>query len=909
MSVDFENIYKGAESDETGELLLEDIEAEISGIFEHIKSDYGVVRLNQALSDLKNYAEGDDELKSFLEENQDSVASEFIRLGAISETDWQTFKTEQTEKYHSSLPPAESWTSDLDPARTPEITREALAAKLQFPPDPFAEPELAAEFASVREAYLDEVAQKWHQKLELHQQAQQKLFETFSQQIAQTSPPNLDPISDSQIDFNQFSALFPKLDFSDLDAEKSQKLQNFWDEKVNTLWRDWQNLVQQAQKKQAEKEDAEIQQEQLRLAQLAREELEAKKKQEQEQREKELKEKKEMTEDKNDANEISDKQKSDWLEKIQNFDPDPKLAEKKFADFEAAFLAKNPELKNIYPDAKWAQKSLEKRWKNFLAELEKSQSSKEVKEVKDDDRNDREPILDDRRQMAEDGKQVLDEKLQMQEMKEVKEVKEMKEMKDDDRNDREEISNEQLQTAEKEDLKPPTNQLSNNPAFQNRTLKIKERDLPVAESRWKIMHADSRLHLNLVLHRYPGLSNFILETIAILPAEKFNSLLLRLREVKIQNASKSEVIDWMNVFCESVEIPFLKSRNPESFLAFQTYCQQYFSWSPSQQKREIEVLDLEETQISPPNETQNLEAEIQPAEDLDAENLVDEPMPEVADKEDENFEIEMEPAVAEVSDEEESQDLNAEIETELEIVEPETEQIEEIDDESPAEIEAENLDEIEMGDEETLPIEAEITDEVLLEEDAEFETEENAEILENDEVLEAWFANLEREVAENEAETDLEPDEFQHQYNSLRDRPTRLTISQKVSQIVRLLAAYSARGNGRAFEKLLGKLSGVLRQMVLQQMRLHGLLVPGARSPIELFRGAYFQSPSQVSLAQVFRAVERYLFWNYHKKITLPLFPEYEFLFLDAEVADQTFGKIVDEIEKNFCKFSGFWSH
>ena len=900
MSVDFENIYKGAESDETGELLLEDIEAEISGIFEHIKSDYGVVRLNQALSDLQHYAEGDDELKSFLDENQDSVASEFIRLGAISETDWQTFKTEQTEKYHSSLPSAESWVVDLDPAQTPEITRENFAAQIQLPPDPFAEPELAAEFASVREAYLDQVQKKWREKLQLHQQNQQKLFETFSQQIAQTSPPSLDPISDSQIDFNQFSALLPKPDFSDVDAEKAQILQNFWDEKVNTLWRDWQNLLQQSQKKQAQKEAAEIQQEQLRLAQLAREEKE------QEDRRKISDDREKMKEDKNDANEISDKQKSDWLGKIQNFDPDPKLAEKSFADFQSAFLAKNPKIKNIYPDAKWAQKSLQKRWKNFLDELEKSQSSKEVKEVKDDDRNDREPISDDRRQMAEDGKQVLDEKLQMQEMKE---MKEMKEVKEDDRNDREEISNEQLQTAEKEDLKPPTNQLSNNPAFQNRTLKIKERDLPVAESRWKIMHADSRLHLNLVLHRYPGLSNFILETIAILPAEKFNSLLLRLREVKIQNASKSEVIDWMNVFCESVEIPFLKSRNPESFLAFQTYCQQYFSWSPSQQKREIEVLDLEEAQISPPNETQNLEAEIQPAEDLDVENLVDEPMPEVADKEDENFEIEMEPAVAEVSDEEENQDLDAEIETDLEILEPETEQIEEIDDESPAEIEAENLDEIEMGDEETLPIEAEITDEVLLEEDAEFETEENAEILENDEVLEAWFANLEREVAENEAETNLEPDEFQHQYNSLRDRPTRLTISQKVSQIVRLLAAYSARGNGRAFEKLLGKLSGVLRQMVLQQMRLHGLLVPGARSPIELFRGAYFQSPSQVSLAQVFRAVERYLFWNYHKKITLPLFPEYEFLFLDAEVADQTFGKIVDEIEKNFCKFSGFWSH
>ena len=137
MSVDFENIYNGAESDETGELLLEDIEAEISGIFEHIKSDYGVVRLNQALSDLQHYAEGDDELKSFLDENQDSVASEFIRLGGLSESDWQTFKTEQTEKYHSSLPPAESWVVDLDPAQNPEITRENFAAQTPTAPRPF----------------------------------------------------------------------------------------------------------------------------------------------------------------------------------------------------------------------------------------------------------------------------------------------------------------------------------------------------------------------------------------------------------------------------------------------------------------------------------------------------------------------------------------------------------------------------------------------------------------------------------------------------------------------------------------------------------------------------------------------------------------------------------------------------
>ncbi len=238
---------------------------------------------------------------------------------------------------------------------------------------------------------------------------------------------------------------------------------------------------------------------------------------------------------------------------------------------------------------------------------------------------------------------------------------------------------------------------------------------------------------NLMQHFHQPLAGFILEALAVIPQDKFDILMQKMKETSVRSGSQEDAQNWLHVFCENIGMSYLAKETPEAFTEMKQNYQTRFSSSfENDAKSRTEEAEAEDeiVDIAPENEEADLEA------------LEDEIVPEILDEDADDLEApadELDPEIDEPILDEDSEAL--------EIPESETPDLK-----TPVE---------EMADEELDKVEGEIltpeTDHNIIEPNlTEFDHE--AQELQTDEQIEDVDI---MEDAEVEADSILEDDEIE----------------------------------------------------------------------------------------------------------------------------------------------------
>jgi len=974
---------------------------------DRLKGSDGVARVSSCLNTLRNgYSLGREQsqsLNSLLSDFEDKVVDRLLEYGAIDESEWQGFKKQQLKEYEDEFPKPEDILASLDLSQNKNISEDDFKAQIEFAPDPLAEPELVAAFAESRKDYLANVWNQWQEKVKAYVVAQQLLEKNTLSDIESLSLPDLDPAENLEISQKDFVALFGKPDFSEIEPVTVQRLERVWEKKINALWKDWQKQVAVAReekvakdltdKKAQEKQEQEAKEaaakEQAEQDRAEKEENERKEREEEEkaeQAQKEIEDEKENPEivetevveevdvevaETDEADSADAKKESKSLEPniavlIKQFKAQQKRRPdddfENFEDYEQAFLKANPKMKAAYFDSKSLRDRLKSDWKDvrvvkkFEKEVAEQKIETQVQKKETTVAESFETLI------TKKGIEFADEAAYLKAFYEANpnakrsknlEAKLVAQAKFSTVDPTKiEVEPEQS-VSETADLVSPKKEPENLEAapteFNEKKLNISEKHRAVGFKRWESMSRDSRMHLNMIIRNHPALEVFILETIALLPTDKFNRLQLQLRDVPVKNGSNAEVVNWFSVFCEAIGLSYLKGQNAGSLSQFNSYCQQRLRWKPVDQKEteQEDLLAIDPEPILTPEDEVALdeEAEIEAEEiiAIEEEVLIPETPIAIEIEDDEPLEIE---AIEVVTFSEEvilpSDEALDPIDTDIPLEEdfevdsldtPASDMsdslwgVEALADpeeglllEDEAEEATEEVDDMLEASDEMLeaPLEAELTEDESL--------EESMEVVVDEEVLADLILSLEEDdsqLEDNEADTAEETDAVETtvdevtepellpiqeiasdekpspeilEYNYHRAQAENISLSLQISQIMRQLQQYAMLGDYDSLNALLTQLDGFLLQLVLQRLRLQGLLKPHPESLIEFFGKVYFTGQDEILLSQILLAVERYLFWVYKKEIKLPIPADNK--SLSKSNACQLFEKIINHIER-----------
>ncbi len=141
-----------------------------------------------------------------------------------------------------------------------------------------------------------------------------------------------------------------------------------------------------------------------------------------------------------------------------------------------------------------------------------------------------------------------------------------------------------------------------------------------AIERFKEMHNRSDVGLQTVMQEFhQPLGTFILETLAVMPKDKYDKAVNALKDVRVEAGKREQVSDWLKVLCKNAGLSFLEKETSTGFSQLKQNFNTYFGTSLNK-AWEVGTDEVEEvTDI--PEETSDLKPKV---EVTDKETAVDE---------------------------------------------------------------------------------------------------------------------------------------------------------------------------------------------------------------------------------------------------------------------------------------------
>lgn len=136
--------------------------------------------------------------------------------------------------------------------------------------------------------------------------------------------------------------------------------------------------------------------------------------------------------------------------------------------------------------------------------------------------------------------------------------------------------------------------------------------------RFKQMHSRSDIGLQTLMQQFhQPLGSFVLETLAVMPKDRFEKAITALKDVRMEAGKKAQASEWMKVLCESAGLGYLQK---EASSAWSQFKQNFSTHFGSSLEASWEITNEEDLQAILPDTDLNDDEE-ETAEELNAEAL------------------------------------------------------------------------------------------------------------------------------------------------------------------------------------------------------------------------------------------------------------------------------------------------